>query len=80
MLVSFVIAFLNEENNLSSAYKQVLSFKPPVDNVEWELILIDDGSTDKSWEIAKEIMGDYATYFEPENYIELSKILINKIK
>ena len=56
MLVSFVIAFLNEENNLSSAYKQVLSFKPPVDNVEWELILIDDGSTDKSWEIAKEII------------------------
>lgn len=29
-------------------------------------------------EIAKEILGDYATYFEPENYIELSKILINK--
>ncbi len=30
-------------------------------------------------EIANEIMGNFPTYFEPENYIELSKILINKI-
>ena len=30
-------------------------------------------------DIANEIMGNFPTYFEPENYIELSKILINKI-
>ena len=30
-------------------------------------------------EIANEIMSNFPTYFEPENYIELSKILINKI-
>lgn len=48
-LVSVVIAFLNEERFLEEAIQSVL--KQTYDH--WELILVDDGSTDKSLSIAK---------------------------
>ena len=50
-LVSVIISFLNEEHFLREAVESVFS----QDYVNWELILIDDGSTDKSTKIAKEL-------------------------
>lgn len=47
-LVSAVIIFLNEERFLEEAIKSVL--EQSYDN--WELMLVDDGSTDRSTEIA----------------------------
>ncbi len=47
-LVSIIICFLNEENFLGEAVTSVLE----QDYKNWELILIDDGSTDKSTSIA----------------------------
>jgi glycosyltransferase involved in cell wall biosynthesis len=53
-LVSVIIPFLNEEDFLSEAIESVLSQK----YTYWELILVDDGSTDKSTAIAKEYAKD----------------------
>ena len=49
--VSAVIIFLNEERFLTEAIQSVLSQSLP----EWELLLVDDGSTDGSPEIAREM-------------------------
>ncbi len=48
-LVSVVIIFLNEEKFLAEAVESVLAQTFPA----WELLLVDDGSTDGSTEIAK---------------------------
>ncbi|RDV16709.1 glycosyltransferase family 2 protein [Pontibacter diazotrophicus] len=47
--VSVIIAFLNEEKFLTEAVESVLAQDYP----HWELILVDDGSTDSSSAIAK---------------------------
>jgi glycosyltransferase involved in cell wall biosynthesis len=47
--VSVITAFLNEERFLSEAVESVIA----QEFTSWELILIDDGSTDKSTDIAK---------------------------
>jgi len=49
-LVSVIIAFLNEERFLEEAIKSVLE----QEYTHWELLLVDDGSTDKSTGIARE--------------------------
>lgn len=43
-LVSVIIAFLNEEKFLAEAVASVLAQDYP----HWEIMLIDDGSTDRS--------------------------------
>lgn len=48
-LVSAIIIFLNEEKFLPEAIESVLAQTYPA----WELLLVDDGSTDNSSEIAK---------------------------
>ena len=48
-LVSVIIPFLNEERFLSEAIESVIHQTYP----EWEMILVDDGSSDKSSDIAK---------------------------
>lgn len=48
-LVSIVLIFLNEENFLPEAIESVLA----QDFHEWELLLVDDGSSDRSPQIAR---------------------------
>lgn len=50
MLVTFITVFLNEEENLPLVYNQLLRFNELMPDVEWEYILVDDGSRDKSWD------------------------------
>lgn len=54
-LVSVVIAFLNEERFLEEAIQSVIK----QDYSNWELVVVDDGSTDRSTKIAKEYAGKY---------------------
>ena len=52
--LSVVVPIFNEEENLTTLHKEVveaLSGLP--DNYQWEILLVDDGSTDRSVDIAK---------------------------
>ena len=65
--VSVVIAFLNEEKFLGEAIESVLNQDYP----NWELILVDDGSSDGSIALAKEYADkhpDIIFYYEHEGH------------
>ena len=65
--MSVITIFLNEEKFLREAIESV--FKQTYDN--WELLLVDDGSTDKSSDIAKEyarLYPDKVFYLEHEGH------------
>lgn len=52
MKLSFVIPALNEEESLSQLYKEILENVKPYD---YEIIFIDDGSTDKSYQVMQSL-------------------------
>nr|GFD55639.1 hypothetical protein [Tanacetum cinerariifolium] len=54
-LVSVITAFLNEEQFLPEAIESVLAQDYP----QWELVLVDDGSTDRSTALAQQYAADY---------------------
>jgi glycosyltransferase involved in cell wall biosynthesis len=61
-LVSIVLCFYNEERFLEEAVASVMA----QDHTDWELFLVDDGSTDKSTSLAKKL----ASHNEKIFYIE----------
>lgn len=66
-LVSVVISFLNEEKFLTEAVESVIK----QEYAHWELFLVDDGSSDKSTEIAKRYVAqnpDKIKYLEHEDH------------
>ena len=66
-LVSVIISFFNEENFLTEAIESVLAQS----YTNWEIILIDDGSKDKSTLMAKKYAEHYPDiifYIEHENH------------
>jgi glycosyltransferase involved in cell wall biosynthesis len=66
-LVSIIVCFLNEEVFLSEAVDSVLQQA----YTHWELLLVDDGSTDNSSMLAKRFAArnpDKITYLEHENH------------
>lgn len=54
MQLSIVIPLLNEEDSLLELHQWILSVMKQ-NNYSYELIFIDDGSTDKSWEIIEQL-------------------------
>ena len=54
MDISIVIPLLNEQNSLEELSSSVSSVINDL-NLKYEIILIDDGSTDNSWEIISKI-------------------------
>src|SRR5215210_6203944 len=52
--VSIVIPLLNEEESLEILYKQITAALVNL-NQSYEIILVDDGSTDRSYEILKSL-------------------------
>lgn len=53
-LISIVIPFFNEEGNLEHLYSRVVKLFKEID-YEFELVLVDDGSVDRSFELAKNL-------------------------
>jgi glycosyltransferase involved in cell wall biosynthesis len=56
-ILSVIIPVYNEKNTIKAIVSRVESVKLP-DRIEMEVILIDDGSTDGSWEILEGMRGD----------------------
>lgn len=54
--ISFVIPCYNEEGNLRELFKAIRAVVEPRD-IAYEIIVTDDCSADKSWEILKELAG-----------------------
>lgn len=52
--LSVFFPFWNEEKNIRRVTEQALSIVPDIAN-KWEILLIDDGSTDKTKEIAQQL-------------------------
>jgi cellulose synthase/poly-beta-1,6-N-acetylglucosamine synthase-like glycosyltransferase len=63
--VSVVIPALNEEECVEKTLKSVLAFDYPRD--KFEVIFVDDGSTDNTRSIAKKFEGDIVKVFHREN-------------
>ncbi|MBI2430658.1 MAG: glycosyltransferase family 2 protein [Candidatus Levybacteria bacterium] len=53
-MISIIIPFFNEEENLLVLYKEIIKYIPQLDK-EYEIIFVDDGSNDGSLLVAKEI-------------------------
>ena len=69
-LVSVITIFLNEEKFLAEAIESVLGQS----YTNWELLLVDDGSTDRSSAIARSYAGKYplkVRYLEHDNHSNL---------
>ncbi|MFQ5904823.1 MAG: glycosyltransferase family 2 protein, partial [Candidatus Binatia bacterium] len=47
--LSIVVPAYDEEGNLTRLYAELMKVLPSLD-MSWEIILVDDGSTDNSWE------------------------------
>ena len=47
--ISIVIPAYNEDGNLRELYSELMKILPTLDK-SWEIIFVDDGSTDKTWE------------------------------
>lgn len=55
--VSLVVPVYNEEENLPLLYRRVIESLDPL-GIAWELLLVDDGSTDRSVEVARTLVAD----------------------
>jgi glycosyltransferase involved in cell wall biosynthesis len=55
MFVSIIIPAFNEENNILNVVESVIAVQMPDFVNDFEIILMDDASTDNSWEIMKKI-------------------------
>jgi len=66
MKLSILIPIYNEEKNLLNILQRVE--EADVLGLEKEIILIDDGSTDKTCEILKNLEKKYLVIYHPQNY------------
>ena len=57
--ISWIVPCLNEEESIYQTIKRLVDVSNSINQVKWEIIIIDDGSSDKSRLIVKEIMNEY---------------------
>ena len=57
--ISIAICALNEGENLFNTFLSVQSAARSIENIDIEIIIVDDGSTDSTGEVAKRIVGNY---------------------
>lgn len=54
--ISIIVPVYNESRGLNKFYKKVSEVIQDIDNFRWEIVFIDDGSIDNSWEIIKSLV------------------------
>lgn len=68
-LISIIIPVYNEEKNIFPFYKEIIKNLKPLKKYKYELIFVDDGSNDKSFEVIKKI----SSVDKNVKYIEFSR-------
>jgi len=63
--VSIIVPAYNEEKNIEDTIKSLLSLDYPKDKLE--IIVVDDGSTDRTYEVAKKYESDVIKVYRKEN-------------
>ena len=58
--LSFVIPVLNEEESLESLHKQISRVCDEI-GVEFQVLFVDDGSTDGSWSVIEQLSGNHGS-------------------
>ena len=58
MLISIVVPLLNEEGNVGTLYGRLCQVLAAVPAFDWELVFVDDGSTDTSWDVISRLAGE----------------------
>src|SRR4029079_2452176 len=51
--VSFIVPILNEEGALKELVERIMSVMREIDATSYEILLVDDGSTDGSWRVVE---------------------------
>ncbi len=64
MMLSLVIPVYNEENSLKEIVEKTLAIQKDLSDMKLELIIVDDCSTDKSYEIAKSLESENIKIFK----------------
>src|SRR6185312_2128751 len=50
-MISIVVPAYNEERNVDALYRRVTGIMDTVARDDWELVFVDDGSTDQTWRV-----------------------------
>ena len=58
-LISWIVPCFNEEESIYKTIRKLVDVSNSINNFNWEIIIIDDGSKDRSRFIVKEIMNEY---------------------
>lgn len=67
--VSIVVPAYNEAQNIASLYQEILGVLAKMSDYDWEIIFVDDGSTDNT----KEILRNLSSADRNLKYVELSR-------
>ena len=57
--ISWIVPCFNEEESIYQTIKRLVDVSNSINEFKWEIIIIDDGSSDRSRLIVKEIMNEY---------------------
>src|ERR1041385_3264727 len=57
--ISAVLPAFNEEDNIEKATTQMAAVLRSLELRDWEVIVVDDGSVDRTGEIAERLIGEY---------------------
>ena len=80
MNVSFIVPCLNCENFIENKVHKLIKKLKKIKNINYELIFIDDGSNDKTWEILKKHASKKIRVLKNEKNLGKSASLIKGIK
>ncbi len=58
-LISFVIPAKDEAETLKTLYQKIAAVTEPIEDHDYEVILVDDGSNDKTWEVMESLAADH---------------------